>query len=429
MMRKLMGIFLSFVMIFSLIGCSKTNDQTDEMETKKEVKETIKKNVEVSTISMTYFHPEEKISNFMGVIKEKVPNVNIEYQYIDMKQYNNVVNTQLAAGEGPDIFVSDKALIIAGYQEDISDQPYVKLYSDSGKPRFTHNGKIYGLPGTTWFEGIFYNKKIFKDNSIVLPKTFDEYLEIHRVLKENGVKPQTMGAKSWEPLNKSSVGFLLNEFYQSDEGKTFDGEFSQGTKQLQGTYDVYLAKWMELITEGYLDKTMLGLDYDQALEEFATEKAAMWESGPWSYETIKQKNPDLEFGMMPFYGTKEGTGWLVGGAAEGFAMNAQSSNKKIVNEIFKAMSTEEAQTALLKDRPGSSSYFVGVEANMPSEYDDCAEVFKLGNIATNWDRWPDIDISLIVEMGKQYQAVLAGQKDLNDAVKSMDKKADILRKK
>lgn len=71
---------------------------------------------------------------------------------------------------------------------------------------------------------------------------------------------------------------------------------------------------------------MTGIDHDQALEQFATGGSAMFCSGPWDYDAIMEKNPELQLDMMPFYGTKESAGWLIGGPGCGFAANASSKN-------------------------------------------------------------------------------------------------------
>ena len=48
----------------------------------------------------------------------------------------------------------------------------------------------------------FYNKKIFRDNGLEVPKTWEG---IHRFAWEaggKGIKAQTMGAQSYEPMMK-----------------------------------------------------------------------------------------------------------------------------------------------------------------------------------------------------------------------------------
>lgn len=423
MKKRLLAILaMTMAVSIGLSGCGTSNSSSNGTSS------SAKDNGKVD-ITFANWNKEDTWTDFIKVINEKVPEANIQFQFIDTKEYDNVINTQLAAGEGPDILaINNQSMIKAGYTLDISNEDFTKLFSDAGLSLYSRDGKAYGLPAYSWFEGIFYNKEIFDKYGLKPPKTWDEYMAIHEALKNNGIKPQTMGAKSWEPLNKSSVGFLLNDFYSTDAGKNFDADFNSGKKTFSGNYNDALKTWSQLITKGYLDKNMLGLDYDQALDEFATGKAAMWESGPWSVDTIKQKNPNLKFGMFPFVGTKPGDGWLVGGSAFGFGINANSKHIDVVKKVLAAIATPEAQNAILKANPGSSSFLKGLTTEMDPMYADCAATFKDGNIATNWEHWPDVNSqAMIQEIGSQYQNYLGGQESLDDALKAMDKKSESLR--
>lgn len=51
-------------------------------------------------------------------------------------------------------------------------------YSTAGTSVYGYNGSTYALPGISWFEGIYYNKEIFEENNVELPKTFDEFLDV-----------------------------------------------------------------------------------------------------------------------------------------------------------------------------------------------------------------------------------------------------------
>jgi raffinose/stachyose/melibiose transport system substrate-binding protein len=412
-----MVLALSIALSSILVGCGQASKSSDATTTVKPVKKTV--------ITFANWSKEEAWKDFIAIIDEKVPEADVQFQFVDNKQYDNVISTQLAAGEGPDLLCVTQADIKAGYVLDITSEPYVKKYSDSGLIGYSSNDKVYGIPANSWFEGMFYNKDIFDKFGLKAPKNWDEYMAIHETLKKNGVQPQVMGAKSWEPLNKSSLGFLLNDFYQTNAGKTFDKDFNAGKATFTGNFNDSLKTWSQLITKGYITKDMLGLDYDQALDAFATGKAAMWESGPWAVDTIKQKNPNMKFGMFPFVGTKEGPGWLVGGTSTGFGINSHSKNIDIVKKVLAAITTPEAQNAMLKANPGSSSFLLGlVDTQLDPIYADCAATFKAGNIYDNWDRWTNINNqALIQEQGAQYQKYLGGAVSLDDAVSAMDKKA------
>lgn len=379
-------------------------------------------------IRMVYWNKEDSVKSLLELIKQKLPNIELEYQFIDNKQYDNIVATQLNAGEGPDIISvsppTSAKYAKLGYLADLSS--LADRYNDAGKNVYTTDGKMVALPGISWFEGIFYNKEIFEKYGLKPPTTFEEELQLHEVLKSKGIKPQAMGVKSWEPMMKSSMGLIMNDFLSKPENKDFDVQYGTGQKTLEGNWNAGLEKWTQLIQKGYITADMLGTDYDQALDEFATGKAAMWESGPWAMDTIKQKNPNLKVDMFPFHGSEPGPGWLIGGPGVGFAGNKESKHLDAVLQVLDLISTPDGQKAFWEDNKGGSSYLKGVEFDMPPEYDGVKETFKAGNVYAPWNNWGDSAQSIIEDYGKHLQELLGGHSDVSKVLKDTDKKTNML---
>lgn len=113
---------------------------------------------------------------------------------------------------------------------------------------------------------------------------------------------------------------------------------------MDGTWNPYIETWSQLIDNGVYTADMTGIDHDQALEQFATGGSAMFCSGPWDYDAIMEKNPELQLDMMPFYGTKESAGWLIGGPGCGFAANASSKNLDAVKKCLQQFQRQMDRT-------------------------------------------------------------------------------------
>lgn len=423
-MKKSLSIIMAITICLSIVLAGCQNKQGE-----KNTKSTDGSAEEVVTLKLMGWDNESQQKVYLEPFRKDNPNIKIEYQFVDNKQFDNVLNAQLAANEGPDIIIAGaqvKNLAAAGYLTDLTNEPIASKYMETGLSAFSYDGKYYGIPKLSWFEGVFYNKKIFAENNIEIPKTYDEWLQIHETLKKAGIKPQTMGAKSWEPMMKQSMGLLLNEFYSTDAGKNFDADFDSGKKTVEGNWNDALDKWGIMVERGYITKEMLGLDYDQALEEFALEKAAMWDSGPWSDVALKEKNPDLDYGMFPFPGSKGGTGWLVGGPGGAFCINKNTKHKEAAIKFLDYISSPKIQVAWAKEQSGSS-FLKGVDVELGPVYTDCAETFKAGNVYCPWNNWFGAQ-SIIMEMGKAQQDFIAGQKNIDEVVKAIDKKAEGVRK-
>ncbi|MDG0814336.1 ABC transporter substrate-binding protein [Cohnella rhizosphaerae] len=340
------------------------------------------------------------------------------------------MKTQLAAGEGPDIVggLIDETTVKLGYFEDLTPR-FAGKYYDSGTSYVTFDGKLYGLPQASWFNGIYYNVDLFKKYNLQIPKTLDEYFAVAKTFQDNGIKPQAIGLKNANVAMQSFIALALNDYIGMPEGKGFDEAFRTGSASMKEALLPALNTWTEYLKRGIFTKDMLGLEEEQAIDEFTSGKAAMFQTGPWYMDTFKQKNPAMNIGMFPNLGTKGGPGWMVGGPGVAFGINAKSTAKEAAFQVLELLSTPEGQEAYWNDNKGGSSFLKGVEFEMPAEYRDAQEAFKQGNVYFPPNGWGALRNPIIDELGKMIQAVVGGQETPEQALASVDKKAAALRSK
>lgn len=408
--HSIIVVFLIFALI--LVGCS--NNNNGEVDKGKED--------DVIKLRMMGYNPESTRATYLKYLDEKLPNLEITFEFVALDNFNNVLNSQLQAGEGPDIIEVGgevKLLAKANHLLDLSDEEFIADYTEPGLLPYTSDGKVYATPLQSWFEGIFYNKEIFEENNVEVPKTWDELIQISKTLNDNGVTPQIMGAQSWEPMMKQSIGVVNNEFYGKDGNDEFDEQFNAGEAFVADAWLDAVTEWSKIIDEGILTEEMLGLSYDQALDEFATGKAAMWESGPWAVETILEKNPEIDLGMFPIPGIEEGDGWLIGGPGSALAINAKSKHIEEALQVLEVTATEEAQLALIADNEGSS-FLKGVEVDLGEIYEDSEDAFKAGNVFAPWTATWVTGNPIVEAYGKSLQEVLAGTKTIKEALEDAD---------
>lgn len=389
-----------------------------------------------TTVTMTGWYAEDN----MAPIIEKVNEVlggkyTLEYTYINLDEYNNVLSTQLAAGEGPDILTDGTnfpARIKAGNLKDITGAEYLEGINEAGLSLTTsEDGKIYGIPSYGWFSGLWYNKDIFEENGISeLPQTFDELVAVCDKLRAAGVQPLGFGLADGDQAMHSLMGYIENTFYEtSEEGKKFDEEFSYGEAKMDGTLNQYVEDWSVLINKGYITPEMVGISNEQALSDFISGKTAMFNAGPWYYANFKDAN--MNVGMMAHLGKTADVKYMLGGAAASFGINANTKNEEGANAVMAALASVEVQQAFADANEGSFSYKEGVQVDMPAEYEAVKPILEAGNVACSWERW-GVNMpaqTLIDELLSQLQGLVTGDLTVDDFLKDLDSKADSIRYK
>ncbi|GEN56166.1 sugar ABC transporter substrate-binding protein [Halolactibacillus alkaliphilus] len=418
MKKKTLTLLFSLVLAsLLLMACGGEETSSDEGTTPAD-----DTNEEVITLRMMGYNPESSRAQYLAYLDEQLPNINVEFEFVALDNFNNVLNSQLQAGEGPDIIEvggEAKLLARANYLLDLTDHDFMSKYAASGTAPYSVDGGVYAAPLQSWFEGFFYNKAIFEEYGVDVPRSLDQLIAISHELKDQGMKPQAMGAQSWEPMMKQSIGIVNNEFYSDEANMAFNDDFNEGEAFLAEAWLPYVEQWYRLIEEGILTQEMLGLSYDQALDDFATGKAAMWQSGPWAIETIYEKNSDIELGMFPIPGIEEGPGWLIGGPGSALAINANSKHIDEALAVLELTATEEAQHKLVADNAGSS-FLTGVEVDLGDVYADSEEAFALGNVYAPWTASWFSGNPIVESYGKSLQEVLSGTKTVEEALKDAD---------
>ncbi|MCR8644065.1 extracellular solute-binding protein [Paenibacillus sp. N1-5-1-14] len=216
---------------------------------------------------------------------------------------------------------------------------------------FTVDGKIYGLPLTGYAEGIFYNKKLFADNGIKVPQTYEELLAASETLKSKGIIPFALGSK--EPW---AINMMMNTMWVREAGNNITEDIVAGTKKWTDAGVVKaFANYSELHKKGYFPKGTLSLAYPEGQNDFRTGKAAMafdgsWAGGSFTDETKTAVSKEVGFFAFPSTGGP-GDGALNASYSNGYGFSAKLNDqeKKAVKEFIKQMWSQDQQEKQYKE--------------------------------------------------------------------------------
>lgn len=302
--------------------------------------------------------PEAKVKLVMGswrtddkAIYEKVfaefnkqyPNIEIEFSPTKSTEYNTVLSTALQTGEGPDIihlrpYSAGIELGDAGYIEPINGLPGLEVFpADVLAASTNKEGKVYGVPMALNTVAIMYNKKIFKDNNLEIPKTWDELIQLSQTLKDNKVIPFGFGAKDGWILSITQ-GVIGPAGYG---GNSFVDKLLKGEKKFTDAEYVSSIQIMQDLAPFFPDK-FTGISYEDMRTMFATEQAAMYVLGDFDVSVIQSMNPALDLGVFPVPSKVAGASPTVSTYVDGsYAVNANSKHKEEAKKFLEFATSSE----------------------------------------------------------------------------------------
>ena len=309
MMKKRIGVFaLSLGLVCSLLaGCGKsepapaksTEETTTAVGTAKA--EETKAGGDQVTLEL-YLQKTNVVDIFQELItrfEEQNPGIKIELTSVPDPE--TALVTRIASNDYPDIVTIWPAekfyrdLMRDGALMDISDQAFLNDVADETREIAKYDGKDYALSMTMSAYGLIVNNKLFEDNGIEKPQTWDELIAVAEAFQAKGIQPFAFYDKSTEQLGQMAerlIGVINNDITSQFKKVGKKETTWENEKEMKTLADAMLQ------LRKYGQKDTLGAGYEDAFNDIATEKAAMIFYGSWGIQTILNLNPDLDIEMI-----------------------------------------------------------------------------------------------------------------------------------
>ena len=227
-------------------------------------------------------------------------------------KYKEKLVIAMSSGECPDMYTTWSGgpmdqYIDAGYAQPIDDlASQYKLqdkYMEGALAQATYKDQLYAIPvKNISVAGIYYNKALFEQYGIEVPKTVSELEAAADTFVENGIVPFTLangpkwtGSMYFQLLAARKGGLEPFQKAAAGEGSFEDECFEYAGEKIQ-----------EWVNKGYFPEGFNSMSEDdgQAAQLFYTEKAAMYLIGSWKTAAFKT---DCADGGSDFY---DQIGWF-----------------------------------------------------------------------------------------------------------------------
>ncbi|WP_247740855.1 ABC transporter substrate-binding protein [Cohnella sp. LGH] len=247
-----------------------------------EVKKEEKKDVALTFVaSQNWVNKGSKVDSDLIEAFTKETGIKVDLQVVPDDQYANVLKTKMTSGEVPDIFMVGAGsgaykYLPEKYFADLSNEEWVSRYAPYAKTGTTINDKISGF--MTWNVdgwGILYNKELFAQHNVQVPKTMEELMQVADTLKTAGIETPLymVGKEAWYwAIWFSQFG---PKAAQANPG-LYDKLNNQEMKFADvKEFETFLAEFKTLYDKGYFGKNSLSNAWDSSYEAMGTGKSAM----------------------------------------------------------------------------------------------------------------------------------------------------------
>ena len=210
---------------------------------------------------------------------------------------DNIVKTRLATDDMTDVFWYNSGSLLQALQPtetlvDLSGEPFIANIQEAFLPTVSQGGQIFGVPsGTAMGGGILYNKAIYEQLGLSVPKTWDEFAANNEAIKAAGITPviQSYG-DTW-----TSQLFVLADFYNVAQAvPTFADDYTANKAKYATTPAAmagftYLAEGLD---KGWYQKDFATDKFDQALSQLANGQGAHYPMLTFALSAIAANFPD-----------------------------------------------------------------------------------------------------------------------------------------
>ncbi|MFF2481691.1 ABC transporter substrate-binding protein [Paenibacillus sp. NPDC058071] len=341
------------------------------------------------TISFMHFKSDftDGVAKIVEQFENENPLIKVNVQPVKYDDYYTLLKTKLASGDIVDVFTlnagaNTKLFSDGGYLEDLTGKPFLADFEEAVLKSQSTDGKNYVMPINANPIAVFYNKQIFADLGLEIPRTYDALIAAAKKIKEAGKTPFALGWKDpwtmsmWVTRDMPSNSALVNnqpDFFEKLETGSVKFADNPATRTM-------IEHAQQLFELG--NKDQLGVDYNGAVDLFAKGDVGMMYMGTWPLVDIQKKNPDLynNMGYFPYpFSNDESLNKLEFNPDASIAINTKSPNKEAAEKFLTFLASKEGGDLWVQNL-NSLSYVKGTDTNIAPAVNELKPYFDNGEL-------------------------------------------------
>lgn len=375
---------------------------------------------------------EEVVAEF----EKQNPDIKIKMEAAGDEAIKDKLRVMMGTATQPDIYFawtgefatkfvrSGNALDLTSAIENDSD--WNNRLMKAGLEAYSYNDKVYGIPLRMNAKFFVYNKDLFDKYNLKAPKTWKEFENVMKTLKDNDVTPIGFGnIYPWAGchyitgLNQK----MLPEDVRKSDYTPKNGEFTHPG------YIKAIEYFKSLADKGYFNDGFNSTEHNMGIEMFYSGQVAMTYVELIEFRDIDTdfQGDEWSFFPMPEIAEGEGNQNYITGAPDGFMISSNTDHPEEAIKFLKFLTSNEMAEKLVTDIGWPSAVIGAVNENnaKPFLVEGMKEIAKADGMAL----WLDTDIN--IKISDVYlpglQEVLNGSKTPEELMKDVQEAAKKVR--
>lgn len=269
-------------MIICVIGCM-NKENNDNLSEEKKV-------VVFKTWNPTDMGPDSPIHRIIESFERLHPDIDIQYEYIDSRNYLNQIKVELMGGEGADIFgmptgmnydaFRDYEYNLITYCEKSWGENWEEHFVENSMKQLKREDGIYGIPlGITYAGSAWADVNMLNEYGLDIPDSYSELTTAANVLRENGQFPLSLGAADdW--INIDTWMSIAADVNADKLYAALEGEISFCDEDIVESFRI----WQDCFKNGIFQDNAYGMTlYNDVNDLFQREgKIPLFLNGSWA---------------------------------------------------------------------------------------------------------------------------------------------------
>ncbi|MBD8065050.1 extracellular solute-binding protein [Devosia sp. PTR5] len=234
----------------------------------------------------------------IAAFEAKHPDINLELETRPGgAEGDNITKTRLATQSMNDIFLYNSGSLLQALNPErtitpLTGEPVLDRVADSFEQAVTFNGQVYGVPvQPAMGGGILYNRKIYEELGLSIPKTWEEFMANNEKIKAAG---KVAVIQTYRDTWTSQLFVLADFFNVQAQVPDFAEQYTAGKAKFATTPAALrgFEHLAEVNAAGYLNEDYGAATYDDGLHMLTSGEGAHYPMLTFAIAAITATYPD-----------------------------------------------------------------------------------------------------------------------------------------